>query len=344
MARILNREDMPLFMGLIPNELKTHIFFPGTVVAGEAAKGEDGEVPVAGMILTLLKQEEVGIEWLWVEEELRGEGIGEDLLMLAFDIAKADDRTSVTAKIYTGDEEYFADALGATYFMERQFYHKREEDLWIITKKDFAMPNLTRLDRNLYHPFISKKLGSAVANTGAARTIKPLSAVSDEVLMAASGPGAVISRYREDLDRDMSCVCMEGDVVRGACLLLHVKDSYWPIYLRGDCAQTVKQLVYTCFVEGKDILNQGGLVTAVLGGNKKKAFFRELFPKAEPIRVTVLAAEKDVPEKEQKLIKEEAAYWERMEQKERNRPRHFTYVGTEFMDGSYVSAQEGLEQ
>ena len=55
----------------------------------------------------------------------------------------------------------------------------------------------------------------------------------------------------------------------------------------------------------------------------------------------MLSADADVPEKERKLQEEETAYWKRVDEEEKNWPKRFAYVGTEFMDGSYVEAENG---
>ena len=92
MAQIIDRETMPQFLRLIPSELKFKICLPGTVVIGETAEGPDGVEPAGVLVLTMRQPEEITVEWLWVEDELRGEGVGESLLMVAFDMAKADYR------------------------------------------------------------------------------------------------------------------------------------------------------------------------------------------------------------------------------------------------------------
>lgn len=74
-------------------------------MVGELIEDGDTKEPAAVLVLTMSLPDEIGIEWLWVEEDFREEGLGENLLMMAFDIAKVDDRKKVTAKIYTGEEE-----------------------------------------------------------------------------------------------------------------------------------------------------------------------------------------------------------------------------------------------
>ena len=250
MIQIADRETMPLFMRLIPNELKTRIFLPGTVVVGERDGEEEGAAAIGVMLLTLTHSDEVAVEWLWVEEEYREEGIGEGLLMFAFDIARADNRDRVTAKIYTGDEEYFNDALGATYFLERQFYYEREEALWVINREDLTVFHSGKLDKELLQPFVSEELAKTKGKK-ASREILPLAEVPELVLKTAAGLKDLVLQNDETLDRDLSFVCTEENIVRGALLVIRYHDSLCPIYLKGDSANTVGQLLSYCFVEAK---------------------------------------------------------------------------------------------
>ncbi len=343
MAQILDRETIPLFLRLIPSELKTKICLPGTVVIGEMAEGPEGDEPAGVLVLTLTRSDEVSVEWLWVEEELQGEGLGESLLMIAFDIARADQRRMVTAKIYNSGESYYSDGLGATYFMERHFFHERNEELWALTGEDLAKASIRRVDKELCRPFLSGKQSKGNGER-AKLSFLPVSKAEEKYLRAAEGIGTLYTEYREMIDRDLSFVCMGENACKGALLVVRMEDSLSPVCFRGDSTAALGQLLIYSLMELKDALDDGKCFLTVEAKTPEiKTLLEKLFPKARTIPVTVLSADPDVPETERKLQEEDNAYWERVDEEKKNWPREFVCVGTEFLDGSYVSVEEAAK-
>ena len=80
--------DRGYYNDMLPGELMFLLYDPDMILVGVVDETDEGAVPAALMILCGGKDKTAILEWLFVKEEYRGRGIGEDLMMQAFALAK----------------------------------------------------------------------------------------------------------------------------------------------------------------------------------------------------------------------------------------------------------------
>ena len=89
MKTVLVREaDKEYYNDMLPAELMFLLGDPDMILLGVVDETEKGAVPAALMILSAASEKQPVLEWLYVKEEYRGRGIGEDLMLQAFELAK----------------------------------------------------------------------------------------------------------------------------------------------------------------------------------------------------------------------------------------------------------------
>ena len=106
---LINKTNRQFYIDMVPEQLQDFYNTPGVIGVGCCEEDETGKVTATGvMLLDVSDPDVVGINWLYVSPEYRGEDCGTLLLKQAFDLAKQMNRSGVTLRLEgEGVESYF---------------------------------------------------------------------------------------------------------------------------------------------------------------------------------------------------------------------------------------------
>ena len=242
---LLEADLLPQFECLLPVEFKHAGDIPGIVLigateeaglamseaSGDTADGrsEDGSsLPAGIMVLSFIHENELRILWTFVDPDFRGYGIGEAMLEKAFEIAQADGRSSVTARLWGGDDESGEEFHGDSWL---GFHHF----IWSGDRYPEWFVSLNELTGARGYGWAHDKDDSHV---------KPLSSVSTAVrnrLFSVSLKNAGYS-WCSDIpisaslvDPDHSFVYMKGSVCIAALIIERIGNTFYPVAMMQDC-------------------------------------------------------------------------------------------------------------
>ena len=292
MQLILLEEDLlPQFECLLPVEFKHAAEIPGVVLIGAteeeglSASGspdnnsqkssEDGDsLPVGIMVLSFIHSNELRILWTFVDPDFRGYGIGEAMLEKAFEIALADGRTSVTARIWGEDDEdkgkFYGDAwLGFHHFI----WSGDRYPEWFVSFNE-----------------LPKAKGYGWANDGEDDHVKSLKSVSAAIrnkLLSGLIETADDSWFSDIplepslVDLDFSFVYMDDNKCIAAMIIERIGNTHYPVAMMQGCdVNTFRTFVGTALHK--------------LAG-KEKGFLRIAPHEAAPLKITQLALDGIAP-------------------------------------------------
>ena len=328
----IKEDELRFYSHLLPDEMQDYPYIPGMVAFG-AAEEEEGEDVAAGILLiSMSHHDEIRIEWLYVDREYRGRAIASQLLYLAFDIAQADKRSFVTARVAgTGSREYHDDPI-VMYLTERQFsFRKGTASEWFLKPQDAV-----QAVKNTFGDFYDED------------SVKPLKEISDKLLrnafsFANEGAEPEFPIVPERIDRDLSCVVLEKEKVQGVLLFMRAGKTILPIALRAENNDKVLLsylLVYAAEMAGKYVKMTERIDLRVYSRAGSMMAGR-ILKKYPAVPASILAADVSAPEADEKEFADWQKYQKDLEEIENNRPNELTYVRTEYFSGVDI---EGFEE
>ncbi len=126
------------FRGMDPFETLDSLPVKGSFVLGSVAREGDTDVPV-GLLVGAIEEDRLVVYWLFVDPDYRGEGLGSNLLRLAFEEADRRDLSQVAARI---SDEYDMDDpdWDSWHFFVNDVFREVEEDeaVWRTSMKEMA--------------------------------------------------------------------------------------------------------------------------------------------------------------------------------------------------------------
>ncbi len=324
----IEKDELRFYDHLLPKEMKGLIHIPGMMAFGAALEEDDGAVPMSIMLVSFSHADEIRIEWLYTDPEYRGQAAASQLLYLAFDLAQADKRSRVTARIAgTGSKDYHSDPI-VHFLLERQFsFQKETENEWMISAEDAK--------KAVLHAFGSH------TDPGA---FLPLSEVSNRILRNvmnfALGAGeAEFPVLLDRIDKELSCVCVIDDQVAGVLLFMRYENTIYPVAFRAkdNDRGTLMLLMVSAAIAAEEILTGRELMDIRIHTRAGKLLAEKAFKRFPCVPASILSAPANAPELDEKEYQEWLKLQEEIEEQEANRPKQLIYVSTEYLSGVDIS-------
>ncbi|MDD6037311.1 MAG: GNAT family N-acetyltransferase [bacterium] len=213
----LTREQKEFFLDMDPFLMMDWLDFPNTfaLIATEKKEASAADVPM-GLMICSLYDRSLMIDWLCVAADYRMQGVGEQLLVKAFEIAKQAKLDSVRAYMQEGYGRSLVCKGQEQYFAERLF--EQEQALfgeWI-----------TDLRTLQNQPLFSRRMG----NTGNAIPFRKLTTpmIKEAIaVLAASKDTAMLYDMScgggDCYDPDLSFLLMDEKQIRGGLIVQCVR-------------------------------------------------------------------------------------------------------------------------
>lgn len=214
----IGREDLHFFVGLDPFEKLNLLYTPFGFALGVLADSKEELLPV-GLLVGTAAEEMLTVEWLGIDPDYRFQGLGEQLLVRVFDMAR-DVHVEQVAAVFPleygkekldGAKSYFAERLftsgecipaDACYTLDTLW-----EKMGLQVEEDQQIPNLSLM---------------TMAQRRAC--IKKLAAMDSALCIYT--PGDVESA----IDYDCSIVMTKDQKTAAALLVLNCRDVLMPVY------------------------------------------------------------------------------------------------------------------
>lgn len=228
----LTREHRAFFLDMDPFLMMERLEFPGSFALAALEEKEDikGDLP-AGLMICSLGEDRLMIEWLCVAAEFRTQGVGEQLLIAAFEAAERGGLQTVCAYMNQAYGRELVCPYEEQYLKERLFASGQElPGEWITDIRTMAAhPYLKQKPDILSQAYALRVLSAAKLREGIA-VLAGMKTVA--MLYPVSGNSALF-------DPDLSFLLLRGDEVCGGVLVQSVVASGNEI--RGDVSTPVTQ-------------------------------------------------------------------------------------------------------
>lgn len=260
----MTREQKDFFLDMDPLMMMDRLDLPNTfaLIATQQNKVIGEDIP-AGLMICSLKRRMLVIEWLCVAAAFRMQGIGEQLLVSAFDMASEGKLENIYAYI---NDEYGRDLICAgqeNYFRERLF--EREQILpgeWLTDLRTLALQPFFRRNPAASLQAVSfRKLSTTMIRDGVAKLAKMKESA---MLYAING--------RMDLfDADLSFFLMDGEKICGGLLVQCVKRSLPDVHAEVPVYLTENVLYPVLFCAGSEAEASTLLLSSIKAATEKYA-------------------------------------------------------------------------
>ena len=328
----IKESELEYYSHLLPDEMQDYPRIPGMMAFG-AAEEDAGDYVGAGILLiSMFHKDEVRIEWLFVDPKYRGRAIASQLLYLAFDLAQADKRARVSARVVgTGSKEYHDDPI-----------------VMFLTERQFSFDRFTANEWFLKPAEAAKAVRTAIGNMYEEELVRPIGELSDRMQRNAFSYAQKMQNPEfpivpERIDRDLSCAFVGEDEVDGVLLFMRAGKLVLPVALvaRKNNHVVLNYLLVCAAEQSEKYVKLTDRIDLRVGSPEGSKMAERILNKYPAVPSAILYADVNAPEKDEK---EHAAWLKHMEQLdkiEKNRPEELTYVRTEFLSG--VDA-EGTEE
>lgn len=277
----LTREQRDFFVDMDPLQMMDWLEFPNTfaLIATDRMEPAGEDVPMGLMICSVFKQFLI-IDWLCVNADHRMQGVGEQLLLKAFEMAKNAGYGSIKAYI---NEEYGRELVcdrQKQYFKERLF--EQEQKLfgeW-----------LTDLRTLLLHPFFHR-IGTASTRAVPFRRQSVTMIREGIAALANMRESAMLYdvNYMGDCyDPDLSCFLMDGEHVCAGLIVqcvghddLHGSTAtLYPTLFCAGSEQEVRTLLFTAMQAACEKYDLRTDVRIVLTSGRYERLCKYILPSA----------------------------------------------------------------
>ncbi len=265
MQLILVEEDLlSQFECLLPVEFKNAGDIPGVVLIGameeeglilpessddisQESAEETSALPVGIMVLSFIHSDELRILWTFVDPDFRGYGIGEAMLEKAFEIALADGRKSVTARIWGEDDEKEGKFYGDSWLAFHHF-------TWSGDRYPEWFVSINELPKAKCYGWVND------ADDGHVKPLKSVAAPVRNKLVSSLVDDAEYSWFSDIpisadlLDMDFSFAYMKDNKCVAALLIERIGNTYYPVAMIQDCdADTFRNFMGTASHKLSDV-------------------------------------------------------------------------------------------
>ena len=281
------------FAGVAPEEYLGMLSMPNVAAFGLVIE----HMGVGIMIFSRQGKESLTIEWIYVDEVLRGSGYGAQLMEKIFEAAKILGVNRVCARI-PQDENFEAMQL---YLLQWGFgWKKTLPGEWNLT-----------VDELLAYPFVEKSLSVKADIPGICKFAKVSNKeIAPAIKDAAKGGRTflynVISN-RKNIDPDFSVVFKSGNKVEGMLLFHRSGHVLYPVLLwaKKDDTKIISALISASVKAAKDILKGSDVIRITAYGDRSFGFIKYLMPDLKESEAYMMQADADALDR---LLEEDIAY------------------------------------
>ena len=233
----LTKQQQRLFSWMDPFLVLERLEFPGSfaLAATESADDEEAELP-AGLMICHFKTDRLVIDWLWIAEQFRQQGIGDALLSAAVAIAEQRKLKYVSAdmRMEFGQELI---CLGAEDYFGEHLFQKVQElpGEWMTSLQRLSMnpylkmkPKMT-YDVELINSLDQSKLRNVVAGFSKTPGVQMLYPVAGE---------------ESRLEQNVSCVIRDKDTICGGLMIQAVGNTLYPVLLAARSLEEANALMH----------------------------------------------------------------------------------------------------
>ena len=327
---IIHETDREQYYDMLPGELMFLLYDPSVILFGKIDETEQGAVPAALMILSAASEREPVLEWIYVKEEYRGRGIGEDLMMQAFTFAKQLGNNVLRARMRlpkttpkTGKKDkdgYVAELYGQREWLDSFgfYWDESQANEWMFFVSDM-------IDAK---PDIFKKKYSGV---------KPLAVFSKAM------QGKIMKKTREmfgddvtdALDLEVSSVLADGDELLSMLLVMRTDETYTPICFQSaghDLEGLLPVAAYAAnaAIEKSDDI---AMLHMVWKNENMMRSVKDVLGDVPPVETMMMVADADMPERLKRCFEEDREDIRRMDELVEKIPTKFHVVDVEYLSG-----------
>lgn len=266
----VKKQDSDYFSRLDPFERLSMLDIPGAFALA-ALDYENGEVraPV-GLLTGLVNEHCLILSWIGVDSERQGQGIGEKLLLKAFDIADSN------------DIEILEELISSKYEMEQIAYSGKRffEDRLFDVEKPIPMEYEGTIGDLNHLDFFQKDM-EALPKPIALSTLSP--AEIKQALRQIDAIGGAAKLYpvadaKDQLDWDLSFVYLdEGEAYEGL-LIQKVEDYLLPVYFYSESDNESAGLLLHCVKAAAQKYGKDMDVEILSGSELVLSLMQSVFP------------------------------------------------------------------
>ena len=217
----IRKQDQEFLEELDPFERLSLLEVPGCFALAALAPDEEGlELPV-GIMVGLLDERGMSIIWLGVNAELQGSGVGEQLLLKAFDMADTVDLPQIDVLISSEYTTQKVPGFGINFFQERLFEAETPlapEFIGVLGE----LKSLEYFDRDINK--LPKPTPLSTMTSDQVKKILMALDKNEEAVRLCD-----IGGEKESLDLSTSFVFIDGEEVYGALLIKKIGDCLLPV-------------------------------------------------------------------------------------------------------------------
>ena len=238
----LKKVDAEFFRGMDPYERVRLISLPFCFAIG-AIKDEGEEKVPAGLLVASMSNETLIVEWLAVTPEYQWNGIGENLLCKAFQIALGNGISTVQTVIMPEYEKEVALKDAEEYFRERLFTGKTEigGDIEFMLSE---AANASFLKKDNEKEGACRFL-SDFTTAERKNIINKLSLIDNAAYTYSP------ELFIHALDTDISVVCLTGSTLEGGILICTADNTIYPLYIYAKSEAVSEAMMKTAIISAE---------------------------------------------------------------------------------------------
>lgn len=260
---ILREEQKDYFLDMDPLMMLERLEFPNTfALAATETNAQTTEELPAGLMICSLQSDSLIIEWLYVASQYRTQGIGEQLLLTAFQMAEQNQLSTVCAyinqefgreQICSGEETFFKDRL---FTEEQQLPGEWITDLRTLSEQPYfkqqpdSLPSVTPLQQ-----MTRAKAREAIASLAALEQASMLYPAADQ---------------RAVFDEELCFLLISGGEVCGGILVQCISRHLYEISDDTIVNSEKQNVLYPVLFATNSALEETALLSSVMEAASKK--------------------------------------------------------------------------
>ena len=270
---LVTGENREHYLDLVPADFVHMMYEPDYITVGGYETNGKKAVPVAVMIVSKNGKELV-INWLYVAEDKRSLGYGEELVDYAFTLAEENSLIHITAMVRRTEAHNTAgDPMD--YFLSLGFgIAGHSENEWLVTPEE-----------------ITVKIAALVKDTSA------VSSISDQPdFVLKSRLNVASERIGEDsipfIDKEVSCVYSENGKVAASLIVKNIGGIYIPVDYHSETNNPVCLLTMMVYAADRIVKQSGkdAYIYARFDNEKWQGMARSILAKSEPLEHDIMKA------------------------------------------------------
>ena len=262
-------QDADLFAQFDPFDRLNMLAMPNSFALGALEANENGEYSPAGLMVAHTTEDSLCINWMGVDSSRQNKGIGEKLLLKAYEIADGGGVRNLCAMIST---EYETRKFGknSEHFFEDRLFETMKEippeyigDLRGLSKLEYMKQDLKIMPK----PVSLAKLTSP--------QIKSALAQLEQIPQASKL--CPVQGLKENLDLDLSFVFLDAGEAFGGLLVRNLDACLLPVYLYSESPYEESALILNSFNAAKSVYGMTAMVQIYCTSEKLIPLMERIF-------------------------------------------------------------------